>query len=246
MAPPATTLSPPAKRGRFRPLTLNTTKQGAIDPSLGASYRFVGVRPVDIVHGLGEILEPLGYLRTWPPIAASALTQGAQTRALPHHEGATVQGEIYYERGLGVDRAETKRRDRQRWIGLGVGLGVGVFCIILVLVFSYARPYRFLAIPAGLGFGLALISGMSFANADYWSDVVVATYRGTTHEKVAAERALVTTADYDVQVRVVRALSQDWETKSVSGRMIQASVRDPNAGSVSGAIRDAFLSPRLR
>lgn len=245
-APPAASLAPPAGRGRYRALTLNGTKAGAIDPLSGESYRFVGIRPMDLAQGLGQILEPMGYTRRWPPATPSPMMVSARTKALPHHEGSTIRGELYFERNLGVDRGETRRRDRRRWLGLGVGLGLGIPCIVLALTFANDKPFALFALPGGLLLGLALVSGLSFANADYWSDVVVASYRGTTREPVDPTQVLEVSADYDVQVQVVRALSQDWESKYGSGRTIQASVRDPGSDNVSDAIRSAFTSPPLR
>ena len=93
-----------------------------------------------------------------------------------------------------------------------------------------------------IGIVLALFSATAFANADYWSDVVVVTYRGKIPGKVGPYHAMEAVGDYDVQIQVVRALSEDWTLSLPYGRQIRASVPEPGAGDVYAAIRSALVS----
>jgi hypothetical protein len=96
--------------------------------------------------------------------------------------------------------------------------------------------------PAVIGIVLALFSATAFANADYWSDVIVVTYRGTIPGKVGPYQGMEAVGDYDVQIQVVRALSEDWTLSLPCGRQIRASVPEPGAGDVYAAIRSALLT----
>ena len=168
----------------------------------------------------------------------------AQVQKLPGQQGSGLRGEILFERGVGVNRAETRRRDRWRWIGLVVG-GVASVPPMVAISLGWVTkgPALLLLVPpAVIGIVLALFSATAFANADYWSDVVVVTYRGTIPGKVGPYHAMEAVGDYDVQIQIVRALSEDWTLSLPYGRQIRASVPEPGADDVYEAIRSALLT----
>lgn len=241
-APPGSTLPPPSGSGRFRALRLNGTKSGSIDPRWGVSYRFTGTSPTDLVGALRGLLIPMGFKVTWPPETPSPFMLAVATKGVPHHEGTEISGQVFLERNVGVDHAATRRKNRLPWIGLIASVTAASVLMYLAITRYTEGSYSLLAYPAGLAFFTAMASGMSFADADYWSDVVVASYRVRIPQKVTMTEALQAIGDYEVQFQAVRALSQDWESQYSSGRSVKASTLDPALEDVRQAIEGAFGS----
>lgn len=236
-------LSPSAARGRFRAARLTDVKSGAIDPREGESFRFAGARLADLIYALDGVLTPIGYGRSSPRGDPSQGMYGASVQTLPDRQGSKLRGVILYERGIGVDRAETWRRDRWRLMGILVGsVASGPSIVALSLEWVRGGAGELLLIPALLGGVLALFGATDLVCGDYWSEVVVATYRGTTPGKVDPYHAMEAVGEYDVQIQVLRASSEDVAGMYyLPGRTIRASAPEPTAGDVYAAIRSALV-----
>jgi hypothetical protein len=246
--PPASSLTPPASRGRYRPLRLHGALNGALDPRAAETFRFTGVNPTALVDALARTLTPLGFKVSWPPPNQSEAGGflRAKVRSLPRGRGTEVTGSISLERDVRVDRTETHRRDRRRWLGIVAGMVIAFPSLYLLITLGYpGGPLAILPFGGGLGIALALLSAVSFTNANYWSDVVLAKYRGQTSSRVKWREAMDVTTDYEVQVWVVRGLSQDWEGKVGSGRDLVAGVKGSGLEGVLSAIRSAISAPPL-
>lgn len=238
-------LSPPSEHGRFRALKLwGTPRKGSLDPSLSASYRFGGVNPDILKKELAKVASPLGFALAEPYKFGSDPDLSIATKKLGHHEGTTVTGWFYAERDLKVDKVETHRRDRRRWIGIFGGVIPGA--ILLYFAFADPYPWGLLAAPGGILFGLALGSALSFANADYWSDIIAVRILAEFPPTVKGTAAREIPANYVAQFWVVRALSQDWESKVGSGRSLMAGVDHPGLDAIRESLLSAISSKPLR
>ncbi len=226
--PPASALEPVTAGGRYRALSLNSGKALREDQPFTQRFSVSGAPAATVLALLGSVAEGQGFKVVFTPPATSK--RGGTGRE-------TVQ--IWAaERALLADRTETHRRDRNRWMGIGVGApiaGVGWYEVFTAAPHTLALQ---LGIVTAIGGSLAAtISALTFTNADYWSDVILARLEGNG-EAPAPEKGLLTTrAEYTLSVITGRALSQDWEGKTASGRQILALARGgPDLENVRAAI----------
>lgn len=192
----------------------------------------------------GNVVSPLGFALAEPYKFGSNPDISVITKKLGHHEGTEVKGWFYAERNLKVDKAETHRRDRRRWIGVFGGVFPGA--ILLYFALTELGLWGLLAAPAGLLLGLALTSALSFANADYWSDVVAVRVLADLPPSVRESDAGEILTDYVAQCWVIRALSQDWESNVGSGRSLIAGLDYPGLDAVRATLRTSLSSEQLR
>lgn len=246
ITPPSTiSLSAPSEHGRFRPLKLwGSPKGGSLDPALSESYRFSGVTPEMLKSEVGVVVRPLGFELAEPYKFGSNPDLSIAAKKLSHHEGTEVKGWFYAERGLKVDKVETHRKDRRRWMGIFGGSIPGAVLIFFSL--TEPHPWGVLAAPAGLLLGLALVSGLAFADADYWSDVIAVRVLAKLPPSVNGSASKDMPSDYVAQCWVVRAMSEDWETKTASGRRLIAGVDYPGLDAVRATLRSSFSTDQLR
>jgi len=216
-----------------------------LDPKSGECFRFTNFTPGGLEALLSRILAPLGFAlaEPWPNSPVDA--PNAVIKKLGHDEGSQITGHIFAERNLGVDRMETHRRDRTRWLAVIGGIVLGVVGLYLGLAYP-STNLRFLVLPGAFGPGIALVAALTFANADYWSDIVVAKYTGVSPSQSGDRPPASIPCQYDVQVWVVRALTQDWESKYGSGRNMIASKANEEHAAIRDAIRTGFTAPPLR
>jgi hypothetical protein len=243
-SPDPSVLSLPTEHGRFRALRLwGSPKKGSLDPTISESYKFQGVDLQVLRTEFERISKPLGFTLAEPyKFGSRDLT--AYSKKLPHHEGVEVIGWLYAERELRADKAETHRRDRLRWLGIAGGIIPGV--VLIILAFSRLNTLGFLAGPGGIFMGIALVSGLSFANVDYWSDVIAVRLHSVLPNAGRRVDPVTAITDYVAQVWVVRALTQDWESKAGSGRTLIAGIDAQGLGAVRESLRSAICSGPLR
>jgi hypothetical protein len=243
--PHSSTLQSITEHGRFRALRLwGTPQKGSLDPALSESLRFEGVTSNLLKQEFERAAKPLGFELAQPFTFGSDPDISITTKRRSHGEGTEVTGWFYAERELRADKAETRRRGRRKWLGAIGGLIPGV--VLLYFTFTLPFPYGFLALPAGVCLGVALVSLLAFANSDYWSDVIVARVMAELATPTKSAQAKGIPAEYVVQYWVVRSLSQDWASKAGSGRTVIAGVDYPGLDSVRRALRDSLTSQSLR
>jgi hypothetical protein len=233
--PPAPeSLVPAADHGRFEPRPLVGDSPGALDPRMAETYRYSNVTR----SGLREALEAAGAtggFTSRPGPDAQAASQR------PKRGGFEVGGMFLAERDLRADRSETRRLDRRRFVGALAGAVAGVVLGYLSLT-HLGSTLGLLILPAGLSFAVLLICVVSFGNAAFWSDMVVAKFEGRVPATPPGISPSAVPAEYEVQLWVVRAMSHDWGTWGASGRFLVAGLRDDRLGPVRSALRSAILA----
>ena len=231
--PDVTELGAVATHGRYRPLRLSGALAGSLDPRNSYGFRFRQISPATLAAALEWILEPYGFALAWPPARPGPFEVGAGVRPSFIDGDTEVYGWVFLERNVRVALTETRRMDRLRWLGFGVSSAIGVPSLGLALAIE-RLPFLYLAFPGAGAFAAMVVTAMSFVNANYWSDVVAAKFRGRTYARVAPTEGSSAILDLDVQLWAVRALTQDWESKYGSGRDVKAGI--PSA-TMQGVLR---------
>ncbi len=233
--PAPETLVPPAEQGRFEPRPLIGESHGALDPRIAETFRYTAVTPIALRTALSGVFGSEGF--TTVPEAA-----GPTVRRLPKESGFEISGTLLAERNLRGDPTQTRRRDRSRYLG-GVAGAVATAVLGYVSLTHLSSSWGLLIIPSGLAFAILLISVVSFDNASYWSDVVVARYEGRVPPPPKGTPPTDVPTEYEVRLWVVRALTHDWGTRGASGRNVVAGLQDEALNSVRTSLRHAITGP---
>lgn len=230
--PAPESLVPPAEHGRFEPRPLIGDSHGALDSRIAETFRYSAVTPAALRGALTGVLGSEGF--TTVPDAV-----GPAVRKLPKETGFEISGALLAERNLRGDPTQTHRRDRSRYVG-GVGGALATGVLVYVSLTHLNSPLGLLIIPSGLAFAVLLISVVSFENASYWSDVVVARYEGRVPPPPGGTPPTNIPTEYEVQIWVVRALTHDWGIRGASGRNVVGGLRDDELDPVRTALRRAI------
>jgi hypothetical protein len=214
-SPPLSALGPVEEKGRFHALMLNRGWGVWFQTPDSDCYHFSGTTPEAILNTIGPSMGAQGYVMAF---SEDVRTVGMMQRPIGHD---LPTGVFIFERGLLADHRETSRRGRRIVMGAILGVVVGV-AGLFGFVFG-SGPVAFAGIYAlPIGFGAAVAIAMQGANASYWSDVALIAYfaKGPNGAKGAVPPSVP--ADYEVYFTVGRAQTQDWFSKTGSGRFIRA------------------------
>jgi hypothetical protein len=246
--PNPSALTSPGDSPRFRPLVFSgptrSVGAGAIDPDVRETFRFSNATPTRLKARIAAATANLGFSVLPDNPGRTARRPGAVVVKPAGGGTAEVSGSIYAERELRADLEETRRRNRSRWAGVGAGVAVTALGIYFAL-FYFSSPAVIFEYVAALGLVIVLSSTLGLRNVDFWSDLIVVSFRGNVRSLDTTGPAVEVPGDYEVQVSVVRALTQNWTARHSSGRALLIGVRGQGLDDVRSSLRAAITSSQL-
>lgn len=230
--PPAASLTPVARRGRLHALPLKLGWQTWKDGPTTTHFDFPRSSPQLVRQAFRAILGPLGFSLVFEFPRPSAV-QPARFRA-------TADRAFLFERGLLADPELTRRHDASHALGTAAAiLSAGALFRSAVWIAGRGPLLLLLTLAAAGAAFVALTLGMSFADGKYWSDIVLVSYSVPTRKGAKGESA--SDQPLAVAVTVGRALTADWQSKSVAGRKVLSILPLSHLQAIDAAIRGGLV-----